>query len=170
MIEELAKPLGVVLLSYRRPSAAQAFLWGLASGAGFALAENFFNTTLALDVWAMVIPLRIGATAMHCLCAALTSLGYQRFLTERRYWFLLGSYGLAVAIHSLWNATVIGIAGLSVSALDNPNMAIPTLAGVVVVILLILLLALTFGAILGLIFLTRRLRANLVIAPSTESA
>jgi RsiW-degrading membrane proteinase PrsW (M82 family) len=158
IVEELVKPLGVVLMSYRRPSAAQAFLWGLASGAGFAMAENAFNTTLALEVWALVIPLRIGATAMHCLCTALTSLGWQRFLVERRPWSLVSRYGQAVAIHATWNATVIGLASLSLFAMDDPSQTVLALAGLVALFCLTLILALTLGAITGLILLTRRLQ------------
>jgi RsiW-degrading membrane proteinase PrsW (M82 family) len=158
LIEELAKPLGVVLMSYRRPSAAQAFLWGLASSAGFALAENFFNTTLALEVWAMVIPMRIGATAMHCLCTALVALSWQRFLSNRRPWPLLGGYGLAVAIHAIWNATVISIAGLSLFIVDNPGETVLALVSLAALLFFIFILALTLGAIFGLILLTRRLQ------------
>jgi hypothetical protein len=161
LIEELVKPLGVVLMSYRRPSPAQAFLWGLACSAGFALAENFFNTTLALEVWALVIPLRIGATAMHCLSTSLTALAWQRFLSDRHFGKLAGSYGLAVAIHALWNGAVVGIAGLSVSAMDSPNQLLLIIASIVILLLLALLLALTLGTIFGLIFLTRRLQATL---------
>lgn len=160
LVEELAKSLGVVLMSYRRPSAAQAFLWGLAGSAGFALAENFFNTTLALEVWALVIPMRIGATAMHCICTALAALSWQRFLANHRFWPLLGGYSLAVAIHATWNASVIGVAGLSLFVMDNPGDTVMALVGLAAFLFVIFILALTFGSIFGLIFLTRRLQAG----------
>jgi RsiW-degrading membrane proteinase PrsW (M82 family) len=161
LIEELAKPVGVILMSYRRPTPAQAFLWGLAGSAGFALAENFFNTTLALEVWALVIPFRIGATTMHCLSTSLATLGWQRFLSDRHLGKLAGSYGLAVAIHALWNGAVVGIAGLSVPFMDTSNQPLRVIAGIAILLLLALLLALTLGTIFGLILLTRRLQSTL---------
>ncbi|HEX9925182.1 MAG TPA: PrsW family glutamic-type intramembrane protease, partial [Anaerolineae bacterium] len=95
LIEELIKPLGVYLMSYRRPSRAQVFLWGLASGAGFALAENLFNTIAGLDVWAVVMVFRLGGTAMHCLGSGLVALGWRDFLVERHPWPLVRAYAIS---------------------------------------------------------------------------
>ena len=62
LIEEAVKTIGVPLRAYRRPGLAQAFLWGLAGGAGFALAEGLFNSLGGFDAWAATVTLRVGAT------------------------------------------------------------------------------------------------------------
>ena len=81
LVEELAKPVGVYLLSYKRPTMAQAWVWGLAGGAGFALFENIFNTLISMEAWAIIMLVRIGATAMHCLGSGLIGWGWQSLLT-----------------------------------------------------------------------------------------
>ena len=54
--EEAVKTLGVLLMGYRRPDGARAFLWGVSVGAGFALVEGLLNGALALggqEAWAL---------------------------------------------------------------------------------------------------------------------
>ncbi len=160
LVEEPAKLLGVALMSYRRPSRAQIFVWGLAGGAGFALVENLFNTVLALDVWAMVMLLRVGGTAMHSLGTGLMALGWHNLRVTRRPWKLLGALGISFTIHALWNGAVIGMAGTSVLLVDNPGEATLTTVGLVVLLMLGLLVILTVGLFITLALLTRRLRAD----------
>lgn len=161
MIEELVKLLGVTLMSYRRPVQVQAFVWGLAGGAGFALVENFFNTLLALEAWAFVILLRIGGTAMHSLGTGLTALGWHSLLAERRPWKLLGAYAVSVAIHALWNGAVIGMVGISVFAAGATGQFTAVLVGTGVALMLGLLVVLTLVVIVALVVITRRLQARL---------
>jgi len=161
MIEELAKLLGVALMSsYRRPSRRQAYLWGLASGAGFALAENLFNTVTALDIWAVVMLLRLGGTAMHCLGSGLTALGWQHLLVQRRPWKLAGAYGLSVSLHALWNLAVAGIAGISLVTAGAANDRAIFLGGGAILLLLGFLILLALGIIVALVALTYRLRGE----------
>jgi hypothetical protein len=110
LIEEAVKTVGVPLRAYRRPEMAQAFLWGLAGGAGFALAEGLFNSLGSLDTWAAIITLRVGATLLHCLTGALMGLAWYHALLERRWAWGLGIYALSASIHGLWNALVAGMA------------------------------------------------------------
>ncbi len=115
LIEEACKPLGVLLMSYRRPTHSQALLWGLASGAGFAIAEGLFNGALSLrGGWAFVMMVRAGATLMHCLGSGLVGLGWSYFLESRRPWRLLAGYAVGVGLHMLWNAATVifAVAGL----------------------------------------------------------
>lgn len=161
LIEELIKPLGVYLMSYRRPSRAQVFLWGLASGAGFALAENLFNTIAGLDVWAVVMVFRLGGTAMHCLGSGLVALGWRDSLVERRPWPLVRAYAISAATHGLWNLSAIGLAGLSMVTLGQSSETIAAFIGGIAVLLVVFLFVLSGVIIIALVVLTYRLRAGI---------
>ena len=159
MIEEMFKPLGVVLMSYRWPSKAQSFLWGLAGGAGFSLAEALFNGTSSLEGWGGVATLRVGATAMHCLGGGLMGLGWYYFFTTRRPWRLLGAYAASVALHSLWHVAASGMLVVSLSAtssaIDEISMAF---GGLFVLGLMVLLSLLSLFAIFAIFSFISRLR------------
>jgi RsiW-degrading membrane proteinase PrsW (M82 family) len=141
--EELFKPLGVAFMSYRRPGADRAFLWGVAGGAGFAIAEGLFNTAIALESWSVVVLLRVGSTLMHCLGSGLMGLGWYYLLRRRRLWYLLGTYAASVGLHVLWNMGAIGMAALSLGAMasgtDQVSLALSGLGVLVLVVYLILL-------------------------------
>jgi hypothetical protein len=143
--EELFKPLGVALMSYRRPEAARAFLWGVAGGAGFAIAEGLFNAAIALESWSVVVLLRVGSTLMHCLGGGLMGLGWYYLLRRRRPWYTLGTYAASVGLHVLWNMGAIGIAAVSLGAMtsgtDEVSLALSGL-GVLVLLVYLVLLAL----------------------------
>ena len=164
MIEEMFKPLGVVLMSYRRPSKAQSFLWGLAGGAGFSLAEALFNGTSSLEGWVGVATMRVGATAMHCLGGGLMGLGWYCLFATRRPWRLLGAYVASVSLHALWNVAASGMLVASLSATspaaDEIGLA---LGGLVVVGLMGFLSVLALSAIFGIFYLTRWLRTQMGI-------
>jgi len=143
--EELVKPLGVALMSYRRPGAAQAFLWGVAGGAGFAIAEGLFNAAVALESWSAVVLLRVGSTLMHCLGSGLMGLGWYYLLKTCRPWHILGTYAASVGLHVLWNVGAIGMAAISLGAMasgtDEVSLALSGL-GVLVLGAYLILLAL----------------------------
>jgi hypothetical protein len=107
LVEELFKPIGVWLLAGRKPTPAQGFAAGLLSGAGYALFENFTLGAGAGEDWAMVVVARMGTSLVHILTAGLTGWALTLAWTERRYLRLALSYLVAVAIHALWNGTVI---------------------------------------------------------------
>ena len=162
MVEEMFKPLGVVIMKYRRPSKAQSFLWGLAGGAGFALAEALFNGTSSLEGWVGVATMRVGATAMHCLGGGLMGLGWYYFFATRRPWRLLGAYAASVSLHALWNVAASGMLVASLAATspvaDEIGLA---LGGLVVVGLMGFLSLLALSAILLIFYLTRWLRTQM---------
>lgn len=124
MIEEGAKSIGVPLLALgtgAKPTPAQGWLWGIAVGAGFAVAEGLFNSAANLPFWAGIALLRIGATAMHLATAGLTGLGWTRTLASRQPWSILGSYLLSVMLHSLWNGTTVLMVVSSLWAMAEPG-------------------------------------------------
>jgi hypothetical protein len=158
--EEALKGLGVLLLGYRCPGRAQAFAWGVAGGAGFALAEGLFNGALGLQNWGLTIVMRAATAVIHAVGGGLTGLGWQSLLTTRRPWRALGFYLYAVALHGLWNAAAGGIALLGLRLAGNLYTDPTTLAlGGLGTLLLFALQGLVWLAALGtLIFWTRRLR------------
>ena len=161
MIEEMLKSLGVVIMKYRRPSKAQAFLWGLAGGAGFSLAEALFNGAASLEGWAGAATLRVGATAMHCLGGGLMGLGWYYLFATRRPWRLLGAYAASVGFHALWNVAASGMLVVSLSAMapatDEIGLA---LGGLVILSLMGLLSLMALSAIFAIFYITRWLQVK----------
>lgn len=156
VIEEGVKTIGVgVMSNFRRPTLAQAFLWGLACGAGFALVENLFNTTNALEAWAPLVLLRTGATMLHCFTGALMGLAWYQILVKRRWGHGLGLYATSLAVHGLWNALSFGTALLSLQTLNAGSSADrQALAGLSIISVGALLLLLAGAVTAGLMGLT----------------
>jgi len=161
LVEEMFKSLGVVMMSYRRPGKSRSFLWGLAGGAGFALAEGLFSGALSLEDWGGTALLRVGATAMHCLGGGLMGLGWYYLFATRRPWRLLGAYAASASLHSLWNTAALGMivvsSSVGASAADEVGLA---LGGLVALALTAFLSLLALLAIFFIFYLTRWLRAQ----------
>ncbi|MEM7347376.1 MAG: PrsW family glutamic-type intramembrane protease [Chloroflexota bacterium] len=171
IFEELFKLIAVMLSSYRHPSRAQIFVWGLMSGAGFALMENTFNTLFAVEIWAGVMLLRIGATTMHCFSTGLFALGWHSFITHRQVGRLIGLYSLSVLIHALWNGLIIGITGFGLSVGDTLSFdLIQTGTGLLIVTLSGLLLLLGISMIGGFIWVTRKLQKDMSEKSDSEES
>ena len=85
LIEEGFKTLAAgVVARWTKPHPARAFLWGVASGAGFALAENLFNGALGGgEAWAMGAVTRLGATVMHCATGGLVGWGWGEMMVVK---------------------------------------------------------------------------------------
>jgi len=163
LIEETCKTLAAgVVARWIRPHPARAFLWGVAGGAGFALAENLFSGALGgAEGWALGAVARFGATVMHCFTAGLVGWGWGQLWTAGRPLRLLGSCAVAVAIHSLWNAAAVGAMLLSVSVLVHEgNEFWLTIAGLGTLAFLGLLGLLTTAFIFALPVAGRRLAAG----------
>ncbi len=157
LVEELAKAVGVALVSYRRPDAREALLWGLAGGAGFAMFEGLFNTTGSLTTaWAPVIVLRVGATLLHCTAGGLMGLAWRQLFVLRRWPPALGLYVAAVAMHGVWNSVAVGVTFLSLgTATSEASAASEQLAVLGVSGLVAFLVALAAGMAVLLVVLTR---------------
>jgi hypothetical protein len=151
--------MGVVLRWYRRPNLSQAFLWGLAGGAGFALVEGLFNSLGGLDVWVLAVFARVGASLLHCFNGALMGIAWYSILSQRRWLQGAGLYALAVGVHGLWNALSVGMAFLSLDTLAvDPAAANGGLTGAGMFVLIAMLVAMVVALGLGLARLTQYVR------------
>lgn len=106
LIEELFKTLGVWFFAAKLTSRAQGFALGALSGAAYGLVETLGVSAQTAD-WATLLLTRIGTGLLHITTSALMGAAIVGALRERRYLQLLGTYGLAVLLHGLWNAQAI---------------------------------------------------------------
>ncbi len=163
-IEEAVKTLGVLLMSYRRPSQARAFLWGVAGGAGFALVEGLLNGALVLaerQMWAFSVVSRAGTVVIHCLAGGLVGLGWQALFSGRRLWRGLGYYVVAVAMHGLWNALVVGMAFAGLLTSEGAVDDVMGVGALDVALVGFVLLAVLVAQFLLLLYLSQRLARTL---------
>jgi hypothetical protein len=159
IIEEAVKTVGVGLAFYRRPGLAEAFLWGLACGAGFSLVEGMFSTATALESWAAVVLLRVGATMLHCVTGGLMGIAWYALLAQRDWLRALALYVASVSIHGTWNALTVTMTLVSVSSSGGSPQGIATrFAGTSTALILSLLLTLSLASGFGLAGLTRYAR------------
>jgi len=161
LIEEATKTLGIGLMAYRRITMAQAFLWGVAAGAGFALAEGLLSTLGGLDGWVVAMLSRIGATMMHCFVGGVMGLAWYYVLSEQRWGRCLKLYAASVGLHGLWNALAGGLTLLSLRVTDTA-LAGAGQAGIALAlfVLLALLVMLAVAVTVGLVRLTRYVRLH----------
>jgi hypothetical protein len=153
--EELFKSLGVALMSYRRPGATRAFLWGVAGGAGFAMAEGLFNAAVALEGWSVVVLVRVGSTLMHCLGSGLMGLGWYYLLRTHRPWHFLGTYVASVSLHVLWNMGAMGMAAISLGTMaSGPDEISLALSGLGILVLGAYLILLALFMAFAIFYLT----------------
>jgi len=159
LVEEATKTLGIGLMAYRRITMAQAFLWGVAGGAGFSLAEGLLSTLSGLDGWVVAMLSRIGATMLHCLAGGLMGLAWYHVLSQQRWGRGLKLYAASVGLHGVWNALAGGLTLLSLRVTDTT----PVAAGQEWIepaffVILALLGIMTIAVTVGLVRLTRRVR------------
>jgi RsiW-degrading membrane proteinase PrsW (M82 family) len=111
VVEELVKPLAVVVLIGRVQSKAEAFALGLACGIGFNLVETTGYISNGYSQWLNVALVRSGAGLLHGLGAAMMSLGWY-YLTHKeegtwskRILLAVGCGGYAIFQHAFWNGS-----------------------------------------------------------------
>ena len=148
LVEEALKTLVVAFVDPRRTRLADALLWGMGAGAGFALFENLFNGSAALSVWALTIILRIGATIMHVANGATMGRGWYAARVERRWSRLFIAYIVSVFFHAAWNAAALLLSSSVTFLLDRRSAATPTTlpaAGLVAALFVVLLVLASLG-------------------------
>ncbi len=109
LIEEIAKSLGTWTVFDRLRSPAQGFAIGAISGAAFGLVESLLVSATPDAGWATTLLVRGASTMMHIMSASLTGWGIGRFRVTRRVLPLVEMYVIAMALHGLWNGSVVAI-------------------------------------------------------------
>ncbi|MDH4209005.1 MAG: PrsW family intramembrane metalloprotease [Anaerolineae bacterium] len=170
LIEEFVKGLGVLLLGRRLRTEAEALLWGVACGAGFALAETLFNGSIALEGWGVVMLMRWGASLMHCAASGMMGLGWYQALSNRRPWRLLAAYATSTGVHALWNALAVAVALPSLLVVSRPDdISIRAVAGVTIAGAAGILLLLTISMVILMARLIGRAHEESLREPLTQN-
>jgi hypothetical protein len=158
VIEETAKAVAVWAVFDHLDDPSQGFVAGALSGAGFGLVESLLASATPDSNWSVTLVVRGASTMMHIMAAGLTGWGIASFRAGKRAGPGLGAYGLAIALHSLWNASVVMVAFGGVRTAFN--LSSPDALGTALIILgsaVLTLLCITIPFALAAI--NRRLRS-----------
>lgn len=161
LLEELLKPLSVILILGKRPTAMAAFTGGLLGGLGFAFSESLSNLMTIGDPWFVLVVARLGTLVMHGFTAGLVGWGWGQLAAKRPLNLFLAYIG-AVSIHGLWNGLVVVLVFSSLYVSENPNPVSPStallglLAGAGALVIIFLVPACIAGLIAAGYYLRRR--------------
>ncbi len=111
LAEEAGKALGARVS--RPASRREAFLAGVAAGAGFAALENVLYAGLGSwfgPPWPAIVTARALGAAVHPLATGLVMLGWWEWRTGRDPRALLKGYLSGAAVHALWNGALVALA------------------------------------------------------------
>lgn len=109
LLEETLKPFGALLARPR--SRTEALFFGAAAGAGFAAIENILYATgwfWGGDWWVSISVIRMSGSALHLLGTGLVVLAIFELRRPKgqRLISLPTAYGIALAIHAVWNGSI----------------------------------------------------------------
>jgi RsiW-degrading membrane proteinase PrsW (M82 family) len=76
LVEELVKPLALLPVLKRLPSARDALLLGVLAGAGFAAVENLLYAAMFSEAWGGVLAARLLGSALHPFGAGLMAVAW----------------------------------------------------------------------------------------------
>ena len=149
--EEFTKALGPLILDEKVKNERQAFMLGLAAGAGFAILENVLYESIYAQwngwSWGGITLLRGFGSILHPLCTGIISLALYRArgrIREKSWLVAVGpAYLLSVGIHTLWNGgfePLVYLTGLNSYLKNGPTfsffgLAVPTLLVVFLIVL-----------------------------------
>ncbi|HDS09044.1 MAG TPA: PrsW family intramembrane metalloprotease [Firmicutes bacterium] len=115
--EEIAKGIIIIILlnSLQFDNATDGFVYGAASGLGFAMTENFLYFSQAIgnvQGWLILVFLRTLFTGvMHMTTSAIFGaiVGYVKYnkSTAKKIFMPIIGLGIGMVIHSIWNITAV---------------------------------------------------------------
>jgi hypothetical protein len=166
IIEEIVKPLAVLILGRRLRSPAEGFALGALCGAGFALIEGLMAASGTVEMWGVGLLGRAVSSLMHITASGLMGWGYASARLEKRYGRLLLMFLLAVGIHGLWNGSALTTVYGALLTVGDP--ANPNLLGMLFMLAGLGMLALMLPTMLIVLpLLNRRLQPVASPAPAT---
>lgn len=152
LIEESVKTLVIAFIDPRRTGPADALLWGMGAGAGFATIESILNASILVSAWALLVFSRAGAAIVHVASGALMGRGWYAARVERRWGQLVLSYGVSVLFHGLWNATAVF---LSIQVPSFAGGSFPPLGTLPGGLGLVMMLVLALGGLAWIVYAVR---------------
>lgn len=118
LLEEALKAFGLRLMRRSLHQTGDGLLLGLAAGLGFGVLESSLYL-YGLNNWLLGGWLRLGTALMHGAATSIVGVAYVRSLRSGRRGDLFRGYLRAVAMHGLWNGTVVFVvAGLGFVAVS----------------------------------------------------
>ena len=110
-VEELLKPIGLLLIIKRLKTPYEGVLYGVACGMGFAIIENMLYELFILlwygpDAWTLNAFVRgIGSTVLHAVGPAAIgfAIAYSRQMNKPMKFYLLYAYIFGFVMHGAWN-------------------------------------------------------------------
>ena len=111
-VEELLKPVGLLLIIKRLKTPYEGVLYGVACGMGFAIIENMLYELFILlwygsDAWTINAFVRgIGSTVLHAVGPAAIgfAIAYSKQMGKSMNKYLLYAYIFGFTMHAAWNA------------------------------------------------------------------
>ncbi len=104
LIEELLKPIAVLLFWKKNLTPRDGFLAGLVCGAAFALMETLNAVNSSTDVsWLFLALGRIGTGLLHVTTTGLVGWGIGWAASQKRPGRLMGALAAAILMHGVWN-------------------------------------------------------------------
>jgi len=156
LLEEIIKTMTIWPLLRRKPTPAQGFLGGALAGAGFALFEAL-SVAEPGQAWLGIVIVRSATTLMHVFTAAITNWALVRSMRDRKWGTFALTLAGAVGLHGIWNASALGV-GLAGFVIETdpagPSAGFAVLAACAGILVLI---ALSGLALIGLPWLGRKL-------------
>lgn len=168
LLEELLKPLALLVIASRKPTPSQGFVGGLICGAAFAFLETSGTLVSSIDSgWVVLVLMRLGTSLLHITASGLVGLGLARAWQAKKSRNFFRNYMLAVLMHGTWNAFGVMLGYLPIIG-PSFEMNLPFASWMARVAPYMLILF-SVGLIVVLISLNRRLQRETVppILPSS---
>lgn len=157
LLEELLKPLAMLVIANRHPTPSQGFVCGMICGAAFAFLETAGTLVSGFDNgWSVLVLMRLGTGLLHITASGLVGWGLARAWQAKKSRYFIRPYLLAVLMHGVWNAFGVMLGYLPIIG-PSFEMNLP-FASWMARIAPYMLILFTLSLIAGLIIFNRRLR------------
>ena len=157
LLEEILKPLGLIVLAGRKPTPSQGFVAGMLCGVAFAFLESSGALAGAAGTeWTTLALTRMGTGLLHITASGLMGWGLASAITLKkkgRFWL---AYLCAAGLHGVWNTFAVLMGFFPVLTSDlKPNFKVAAWLGNLAPFVLI---AMTVGLVMILVFTNRSIR------------